>query len=151
MKEFEFFHGAVLVQLLDSSTDGVKITRFNHSDNAAYVIDNKVGLYIKYSTARLSPWMFSFTKDHQLSFNKLTASYGKAFVALICNEDGVACLSESTLQSVLDDQFGDIEWIRVDRPAGGSYRVRGSDGSLEKKVPRSTFPRLILEALSSRG
>jgi hypothetical protein len=151
MKEFEFFHGAALLQLLDTSPDGVKISRFNQSDNAAYVIDDKVGLYIKYSTARLSPWLFSFTRDHQLAFSNLTARYGKAFVALICNEDGVACLSESTLRSVLDDQFGNVEWIRVDRPSGGSYRIKGSDGSLEKKVPRSTFPNLILEALASAG
>jgi hypothetical protein len=63
--EFEFFHGAVFSRILHGAKTEVRLSAYRDDDNATYVINDKVGLYIKYSTKRLTPWRFSFLKKHQ--------------------------------------------------------------------------------------
>ena len=62
--EFEFFHGAVLARMVHVTQKTVAVAPYSECDNASYVINNSKGVYIKYSTKRLSPWRFSFQKRH---------------------------------------------------------------------------------------
>ena len=137
--EFEFYHGAVLTKItLDGQESSIK--SYDSPSRSSYVIDNKIGLYIKHSTSRLTPWSFSFAREHQDEIQRMKDEFGKVFVALVCGKDGIACLSFKELKYVLDDVHSDYEWIRISRRPREKYSVKGSDGKLRFKVAYSDFP-----------
>ncbi len=137
--EFEFYHGAVLAKIaLDGK--GADIQAYNSPSRSSYVINKNVGLYIKHSTNRLTPWSFSFSHEHQDEIQKMKDEFGQVFVALVCGKDGIACLSFDELKHVLDDIHGDYEWIRVSRRPREKYTIKGSNGKLRFKVAYSDFP-----------
>jgi hypothetical protein len=151
MQTFEFFHGVVLSKLVHGYRGGLTISQFALEDNAAYTLNDVIGLYVKYSTSRLSPWIFTFSEKHQETFELLKSRHEKVFLTLVCNEDGVACIGAPELEAIFTNESSRAKSIRVDRPQGGSYRVRGSDGRLERKVSRASFPRLVLESVLDLG
>lgn len=132
--EYEFFHGAALMGLVGSSQEPIRVLAVPGFENSAYSINGKVGIYIKYSKKRLSPWTFTFTQKHQNTMQKLYESYGEVFVLLVCNDDGVVGFNFSDLRNILDEQFMGAEWIRVSRTKRKMYQVTGSDGKLSFKV-----------------
>lgn len=132
--EYEFFHGAALMGLLGSSQEPMQVLAVPGFENSAYSINGRVGVYIKYSKKRLSPWTFTFTPKHQSTVQKLYESYGEVFILLVCNDDGVVGFNYSELRIILDDQFIGAEWIRVSRTKRKMYQVSGSDGRLSFKV-----------------
>lgn len=146
MKEFEFYHGLVFTQLLHSTEETVHIRQYPSRDNASYVVNEITGIYIKYSTKRLSPWTFTFKKRHQAEVRELKKGTGEVFLLLVCDDDGVVALSFDELKQVLNHHYEDVEWIRVSRGRRKMYSVRGTDGSLSWKVGRSDFPAKILQA-----
>ena len=64
IKEFEFYHGVVFTKLIHSSKKCISIKSFPTSSNASYIYNENIGIYIKHSTKRLSPWHFSLQKIH---------------------------------------------------------------------------------------
>lgn len=147
INEFEFFHGAVFSRILHSRPQGTNLKAYSSGDNAAYVLNEKIGLYIKHSSRRLSPWRFTFLPSHQKSFAKLKEKYGHTYLILVCNNDGIVILSFVDLMKVLDDNIKDAEWISVTRGKGKMYAVKGSDGKLEFKVGRNMFQQKLFEHL----
>lgn len=116
----------------------------------------KVGLLIKHSTARRSPWTFTFTHDHQTEVQILYEECDEIFVLLMTETVGVACLSHSMLKEVLDDNHEETEWIRIRKRLRSQYEVTGKDGKLTRKLALKAFPEIIklyveekLEVLSS--
>jgi hypothetical protein len=53
ISEFEFYHGVVFARMLHAMQRELAIKPYSPSDNAAYVVDGSIGIYIKYSTKRL--------------------------------------------------------------------------------------------------
>jgi hypothetical protein len=137
--EFEFYHGAVLTKIALGGKDS-SIRSYESPSRSSYVIDGKIGLYIKHSTSRLTPWTFSFAKEHQDEIEKMEKELGDVFVALVCDKDGIACLNFKELKVVLDEVHGESEWIRVSRRPREKYTIKGSDGKLGFKVAYSDFP-----------
>src|ERR1700758_3841998 len=114
--KYEFFHGAALTRLIHGAKGNISIDNYEcKSFNAAYILDVSVGLYIKHSTNRLSPWVFTFHKDHQDDIREMNEKLKTVFVALICNDDGIVCLSFEELKSALDDNHDPTEWVRISR------------------------------------
>lgn len=144
IREFEFFHGVIFSKILHSSQKQVSLKAFPTADNASYVLNNKVGIYIKYSTKRLSPWRFSFQKRHQDEILEMQNAIGETFLLLVCNDDGVACLSFEELRQVLNASHEEVEWISVTRTKGKMYSVKGSDGKLEFKLGKDDFSEKVL-------
>jgi hypothetical protein len=144
IKEFEFYHGAVLTKIAQSDIK-TSISSFPSPSRCSYVINGYTGLYIKHSTNRLTPWGFSFAKVHQDEIKKMANELDKVFVALVCGKDGIACLSFQELKNVLDDNHSDHEWIRVSRRTREKYSIKGSDGKLKFKIAHNHFPDRILE------
>ena len=140
IKEFEFFHGLVLARILHATQRPVLIRPFRPTSNASYVLNNAVGLYIKYSAKRMTPWRFTFLQEHQDEIDALKKSLAKTFLTLVCNDDGIVCLEYSELKAILDHQHKPIEWISVTRRKNQMYSVKGSDGQLDFKVGKSEFP-----------
>jgi hypothetical protein len=147
IKEFEYFHGAAILGIIKSSPSAVSITPLDGFENSAYLINEKVGLYIKYSRKRLSPWGFSFQDNHQETIALLKECYGEVIVLLVCNEDGIVGLNYSDLNSLLDSKIEEIEWIRASRTRGKMYQVTGSDGKLDFKISREDYLTKIFTAL----
>jgi len=145
LKEFEFYHGVVFSKLLHSTRGNVSVQIYPTSDNASYVINGKVGIYIKYSSKRLSPWRFSFQKRHQDEILDLKNKFGEVFVLLVCNDDGIVALKFDELKHILNEVHDNVEWISVRRGRREMYSVQGSDGKLEFKMAKNDYAKRILE------
>jgi hypothetical protein len=145
-KNFEFYHGAALARLVHAKKP-LSIRTFPNHGNASYVINEKVGLYLKYSSKRMPPWGFSFQKEHQEEIDELKDSFGYLILGLICADNGIVGLNYDELKVILDNAHEEIEWISVSRKIRGQYSVKGSDGSLLYKVAEGEYLRKVLDAI----
>ncbi|MFZ2189479.1 MAG: hypothetical protein WA057_04450 [Candidatus Magasanikiibacteriota bacterium] len=145
IKEFAFYHGAVLVNLLHGSNKSMVIESFPSESNASYVINKNTGIFIKHSTKRMSPWRFSFAQEHQDEILEMKNKLGEVFLLLVCGEDGIVTLSFNELKKILNETHDPVEWISIARNKNTHYTVKGSDGSLGHKVSRKDFPRKLFE------
>jgi hypothetical protein len=117
----------------------LSIKPYSASDNAAYLINGAIGIYIKYSSKRLSPWRFSFQKRHQDKILEMKSSIGTVFVLLVCNDDGVVVLTFDELKQILNEDYEEVEWISASRNRRQMYSIKGSDGKLSFKVGKDEF------------
>jgi hypothetical protein len=139
ISEFEFFHGVVFARMLHATQRQLSIKPYSTSDNAAYVVDDTKGIYIKYSSKRLSPWRFSFQKRHQETILEMKKNIGAVFLLLVCNDDGVVVLTFDELKQILHEDHETVEWISATRNRRQMYSIKGSDGKLSFKVGRDEF------------
>lgn len=147
ISEFEFYHGAAIVGMLHGSDEGVSVATFNSPGNASYVINNRAGMYIKHSKKRLSPWRFSFKKEHQDEIKTLKHRLGEVFLVLVCHSDGIVVLNYVELKVLLNDFHEGYEWVNLERNRRQEYAVSGSDGKLKWKIAKNEFPNKIIRFL----
>ncbi len=105
---------------------------------------------LKISTAA-QRWQFTFTSEDLRALVE-AREIGTPLVGLVCNRDGVCCLSEMELRDVFAE-VGPEEtpFVIVTRPAGGSYRVKGREGArLDRTVPRTDWPGKLRTAIDTR-
>jgi len=140
IKEFEQYHGAVFSRLLHKSPKTITIRTYPSHSNASYILDEKVGLYIKHSTKRLSPWSFTFQKTHQDEILEMKNTFEEVFVVFVCYTDGIVCLSFAELKLILDQCHEEVEWVRISRRPRGKYAIAGKDGHLKFKIGENEFP-----------
>jgi hypothetical protein len=143
IRDFEFFHGLVFARILHGMQRPISIRTFQSVSNASYVINDAIGIYIKYSSKRMTPWRFTFKKEHQGEIDLLKSSFRSVFLILVCNDDGVVCLSYVELKEILDNQHDPIEWISATRHKREMYSVKGSNGELACKIGQSEFPEKV--------
>ena len=110
INDYEFFNGVVLNKLIRKGKP-VKIDIFPSSSNNAFTINDKIGLYIKYSKKLVSPWRFGFQREHQDEFKIMSDLCKMSFLILVCNKDGIVCINNKTLKTILDDKYEDREII----------------------------------------
>ena len=103
------------------------------------------GLFVKVSNKRVSPWRYSFHKDHQDEILELKRTYGEVFVIFVAGTDGIVCLNFESLKQILDDHHEDQEWVALSRKLRQNYRLSGNDGAYEQTLPKNTFPSSITE------
>ena len=149
--------GASLLSLIDSLDElNENISyRFSRGDKrSCYLLsiedrvnnnNLQIGLYIKRSRKRLSPWRYTFTNDHQHEIEDLLNSTDYLFLLFITDQEGVAVIDYPTLKQLLDDHFDDTEWISVTRKLRENYRVSSKDGKLDRALPKNAFPSSIIE------
>ena len=143
IKDFEFFHGLVFARILHATQRPLSVRPFQSVSNASYVINDAIGLYVKYSSKRMTPWRFTFKKEHQAEIDLMKANFKNVFLILVCNDDGVVCLSYSELKTILDSQHDPLEWISATRHKRKMYSVKGSNGKLDCKIGQNDFPEKI--------
>ena len=146
IKEYEFFNGVVLNKLIRKGKP-VKIDVFPCTSENAFIINDKVGLYIKYSKKLTTPWRFSFLKLHQEEFKIMSELCKNSFLILVCNKDGIVCINNKTLKLILDDDHEEVEWISASRLARESYAIKGSDGKLKFKINLNDFPKHVTRCI----
>jgi hypothetical protein len=147
IRKVEYYHGAVLARLVRAEEQRAIAIRLHPGCRSAYVLDERIALYVKYSTNRLSPWTFAFGVDHQAEIARLQDEFREVLVALVCGLDGVACLRGFEYQRVLDDDPRSGEWIRVARSPRQKYAVTGSDQRQVFKVGDNEFPAKVYAAV----
>lgn len=155
ISQSEKYYGVVVLRLLERL--GEKIPAINFSlqtgiSNSSFIVHGispqvlgkgstaSVGLFIKISNSRRSPWKYNFDKTHQDEIASMYQTHGQVFVAFVAGDDGIACLDYSQLKSLLDDIHEEQEWVSVSRKYRENYRVKGNDGSLERPLARNSFP-----------
>lgn len=146
IKEYEFYNGVVLNRLIRKGQP-IDIDIFPTSGTNSFMINNKVGLFIKYSNKKISPWRFTFTKEHQEEMQIMRDLLENIFLILVCERDGIVCIEYSELKHVLDEHYEEIEWISVSRLKREQYSVKGSNGKLDFKIADTDFPKKIFEIL----
>jgi hypothetical protein len=148
ISEFEFFHGAVLARMLHTTQQTIVVAPYSEFDNASYIINESTGVYIKYSTKRLSPWRFSFQKRHHEKILEMKRDLGEVFVVLVCNDDGAVVLTFEEFQEVVKSDSTTGQWISAARNRGQMYLIKGSDGQLSFKVGKDEFSEKIFRLKS---
>jgi hypothetical protein len=139
INEFEFFHGVTFARMLHVVQKELTIKPYSPSDNAAYVVNGSIGVYIKYSAKRLSPWRFSFQQRHRDRIVEMRKNVGNIFILLVCNDDGVVILTFEEFMQVLDETQEATQWISATRNRRQMYSIKGSDGKLGFKVGKDEF------------
>ena len=157
------YHGAAFKELIDELANlenpiHYSITPTNES-RSGYIIEVipknqpdtlplKLGLFIKHSSKRRSPWRYSFQYVHQVEMDLLKDECDDMFLVLIAGDDGIACVNHSMLKEILDEHFGEIEWVSLSRKPNQSYRIAGTDGKLDSTLAKNTFPNLIIDFIN---
>ena len=145
IREFERYHGLVLSRLLHNSKNQISIEVYPSKYNSSYIVNENTGLYIKYSKKRLSPWRFSFLKEHQDEIYQMKKLLKNVFIIFVCHNDGIAALSHDELKMILDEEHEEIEWVAIKRRRREKYSVSGHDGKLKFKIGESDFPGKIFK------
>jgi len=141
MYNYTFFHGTALVRIVqDKRAFGIKL----YSGNNTYLVNDSACVYIKHSSKRLSPWVFTFLPEHIKDIDKIRKDLSNTYIVLICNDDGICCLNfKEFSQLVFVGSSNQTKWIRVRRSPREKYTVTGSDGELRYKIGDSDFPQKI--------
>lgn len=145
IKKFKFYHGVVLARVVHHNKGGATIRSYPTESNSSYIVDDSIGLYIKYCTNRMTPWKFSFSKAHQDEILDMQKDLSKVFVVFVCSDNGIAVLSFDELKHILDHDHQEMEWISLHRRPREKFTVKGSDGKLHFKIGDNNFPKKIFE------
>jgi hypothetical protein len=149
-------HGGCILHLFEAVHRGFPSVRFaleEGEDRSSYSViffdretrkEFSIGLYLKYSRLRRSPWRFSFERPHQEEIDRLKAKHSEVFLIFVCDEDGYACIDYQDLKRILDDHFDDVEWVALTRKPNSFYRISGTDGAHDSPLPKNAFPGKIL-------
>jgi len=136
IKKQEFYEGAALHQLIRGSPG-------THVVYAApfFVFDARLQVHIKYSTAKRSPWAFTFTPEEQTLLREHVPRL-PLVIGLVCGADGVAALPLAGFESVarLRDTALHLSCYRKHRE---HFEINGPDGTVVGKVPPSDWTRLL--------
>src|SRR5579871_1330863 len=149
LDEYEFYQGAVLRQLVVDANYSVSFRPFLREGRiTAFVMNGRVGVYIKHSTKRMSPWRFTFTIEQAADLLDLEHKFPDSFVVFVCGTDGLVALSFVDLHTIVSFQESENAWVSVSRPPRTQYELAGNRGELKCKVPRGIS--LIPETLKAR-
>ena len=145
IKEFEKYHGVILSRLVHGSKKQISVELYPSKYNSSYIINQDIGLYIKYSKKRLSPWRFSFLKEHQDEVAQMNRLLKKVFIVFVCHDDGMAILSYDEFKNILDENYEEIEWVAIQRRQREKFKISGHDGKLKCKIGENEFPQKLFE------
>lgn len=147
IKEYEYLHGVVFNRLSNNYEIEISIKPFKRTGYSSYILNKHVGLYIKYSGKRLSPWRFSLTSAHYKEIQELNLTNKEVFIALVCNLDGIVVLNYKELCEIINWSKDSSDWISISRTKNKMYSVSASDGRLDYKIPLNSCPEKIIRYL----
>lgn len=134
IKDYEKYHGIALTRFVHNLGE-IKVVSNINQDNSSYIINDYLGIYIKFSKKRITPWQFTFNADHNKCVKNLAQTCDKGYVVFVCNDDGICCIPFSdyfNLISLIDEQ--QTKSISISRFKNEKYHVSGTDGKLKQKI-----------------
>lgn len=146
----EFLHGAAFLRLINFG-NRITITHASCIHPSLYLVEsdrNQSAILFKVSKKPNSAWSFTLSSQEESALDILHSKYPDAsvFIALVCHKDGICCIAEECLWSVLDKD-ADIggQHISVSRRLHGSYHISGPGRQqMDRTVPQSDWPRIVL-------
>lgn len=133
----EFYEGAALYQLIRGSSG---LTSISHSP-PLFVLGGNLQIHLKYSTAKRSPWGFTFMPDEQVLLQQ-RAQDMPLVIGLICGADGVAAVPYDAYARVAQLKSAALH-ISCRRSHRQHFEIGGPDGTLPNKVAPSDWIRLL--------
>ena len=150
LDDYEFYQGVVLRQLAVESDYSISFRPFVREGRInAFVVNGRVGVYVKHSSKRMTPWRFSFNIDQAADLLDLEHKFPDSFVVFVCGTDGLVALSFGDLHTIVSFQESENAWVSVSRPPRAQYDIAGNRGELKYKVSRGIG--LIPELLKARA
>lgn len=132
----EFYEGAALHQLIrGSSRTTVSFLP------PLFVFDGRLQAHLKYSTAKRSPWTFTFMPEEQYLLQD-RATKLPLIIGLVCGADGIAALPYDAFLGVAAVRSAALR-ISCRRNHRQHYEISGPDGVLSGKVAPSDWGRLL--------
>jgi hypothetical protein len=151
--EYEFYQGVVLRQLVVNSELSLIMRPFLREGRInAFIINGKVGVFIKHSSKRMTPWRFTFTLEQAADLLDLEGVCFDSFVVFVCGEDGLVTIDVGALHQIVTFDEREHAWVRIERPPRAQYTVSGNRATLPNKIANGTWPihELILAKLRDR-
>ncbi|HEY8332968.1 MAG TPA: hypothetical protein VIQ05_04160 [Tardiphaga sp.] len=149
LDDYEYYQGVVLRQLIVEADYSMSLRPFAREGRInAFVLNGRVGTYVKHSSKRMSPWRFTFTIEQAADLLDLEQKYSDSFMVFVCGTDGLVTLSFADLHSIVSFQESENAWVSVSRPPRTQYDVAGNRGELKYKVSRGIG--IIHETLKER-
>jgi hypothetical protein len=122
------------------------IRLYSEKNNSSYVVNDNIGIFVKYSTKRMSPWHFTFMKKHCDELFGMMYDLKEAFLVLICRDNGIVCLNSKEIKTLLDNDFNRPQSLSVSRRPREKYRVTsGRNDKLKYKIADNQFPTKIFK------
>ncbi|MCY4420216.1 MAG: hypothetical protein OXC42_03045 [Gammaproteobacteria bacterium] len=148
MADYEQYHGLVVRELAVELPDGIHIKAHDiHGIVNCFIVNEVIGLFIKHSSKRLSPWVFSFTKDNLTEIQLLSEDTEKTYICLVCGYDGFLTLSLNEFNQIASRKKGDTSLnLHVKRRKRQMYIVGGRE-KLERSKSRG-FSNDMLQAIA---
>lgn len=135
--DYEIYQGLVLRRIIVAAPVPLRIAPYHKSGRvSAFVLNERVGVFVKHSSKRLSPWSFTFLTEHLADLSDLATGFPSSCVAFTCGKDGLVMLPIVQFRQLVD--FNSIEseqnWIRIVRKPRSMYAVSGKAGDIAHKV-----------------
>lgn len=142
--DYHRYHGAALNVIVEQEAFCSLNKYPGINSRATYLLNHNTALFIKHSTTD-GLWRFTFTPQHQGILRKLYGGVGnRTYILLVCN-DWVCVLTYGEYAHCIDVNSVTDEWLEVQRPGGGGYRVRGAKGGLSNVIPLNRFPDILFK------
>lgn len=132
----EFYEGAAIHQLIRGS-GGAKVSHVP----PLFLFDNRLQVHLKYSTAKRSPWGFTFTPDEQVLLRE-RARMMPLVIGLICGADGIAALPYVDYASIASIQNAALR-VACRRNHREHFEIGGPDGALPGKIAPADWSNLL--------
>ena len=152
----EFLYGAAFLRLIDSG-EQISITYLAEIHQSIYLVEtthSQSAILFKVSKKPKSAWSFTLSIQEESALNVLHCEYPDClvFLALVCHRDGICCIAEERLRTVLDESVKmSSQYISVSRKPRGSYHVSGPGRQkMEQTIPQSDWPRIVLSHKNNR-
>lgn len=132
----EFYEGAAIHQLIRGSS-GARVMYAP----PLFVFDERLQVHLKYSTAKRSPWNFTFVPDEQVLL-LARAEMMSLVIGLICGADGIAALPYSDYVCIASMRDAALR-VSCRRNHRQRFEISGPDGTLPGKVALADWSNLL--------
>ena len=149
INEFKAYHGSAFAELIDESAVPITLFRPDLSNNAIYLLNDTIGLYLKHSVKRISPWRFTFHREHIEEMAELLSDFEHVYLVLICGRDSIAVIDSEEIEALLPIATPEASWVSVQTGHNTMLTVEGSAGKLKRKSRKSKPFSKIKEILES--
>ena len=137
--EYEFYQGLVLRHLVVNSELSLFLRPFVREGRInAFAINGRVGIFMKHSAKRLSPWRFTFTIEQAADLLDLESKLPESFAVFVCGDDGLVTIDIANLHGIVSFQETEHAWVRIERSPRSQYAVAGNRAQLPYKVANGT-------------
>lgn len=148
--DYEFYQGVVLRNIIVGAGLSIFVRPFVREGRiSAFVINSRIGVFVKHSAKLMPPWRFTFTLDQIADLLDLEAKFFDSFVVLVCGDDGLVTLDVASLHGIVTFEDANNAWIAIDRKPRSQYRVWGNRAELPNKIANGTGP--IHDVIRSRA